>query len=153
MNCNRFESKLIAYMDGKASGAERREVEAHIAACAACRSRVKEFGALWGMLDEMPAVQASQAFDVQLRARIAVEPAPKSFWAWILPPPRLALSVSLLLLFSVWLSTLPPAPGPVVPTEAEFKMINDLPVLENYDVLANFEVLSELPPKPAPVDR
>jgi anti-sigma factor RsiW len=155
MNCNRFESRLIAYMDGKASGAQRREVENHMAACAACRTRVKEFGAVWGMLDELPAIQASEAFDAQLRARIAVEPAPKSFLAWILPSPRLAFSLSLLLLFSVWISSLPPAPGPNPPasTEAEFKMINDLPVLENYDVLANFEVLSELPSKPAPVKR
>ena len=28
-------------------------------------------------------------------------------------------------------------------------MIKDLPVLENYDVLANFEALSELPTQPA----
>jgi anti-sigma factor RsiW len=155
MNCNRWESRLIAYMDGKAGGAERREVEAHLATCEGCRTRARAFTALWGMLDELPAIQASEAFDAQLRARIAVEPAPRSFWGWIAPPPRLALSLSMLLLFSVWLASHPTAPvaDATGPTEAEFKMINDLPVLENYDVLANFEVLSELPSKPAPVTR
>jgi len=32
-------------------------------------------------------------------------------------------------------------------------MIADLPVLEDYDVLANFEVLSELPAQPAATPR
>ena len=54
-----------------------------------------------------------------------------------------------LLVFSIWLSSLPPAGHAPVPvasaSDAEFKMIADLPVLEDYDVLANFEALSELP--------
>jgi anti-sigma factor RsiW len=152
MNCNRLEKRLIAYMDGKASGAERRDVEAHIAACAACRTRAREFGAVWGMLETLPEVEPSAAFDARLRARLAVEPERKSFWATVIPQPRLAFAVSCLLVFSLWLSSLPPAPvpGPPGPTEAEFKMIKDLPVLENYDMLTNFEVLSDLPATPAP---
>ena len=35
--------------------------------------------------------------------------------------------------------------------ETDFRMIRDLPVLENYDVLSKFDVLSELPPSPAAV--
>lgn len=152
MNCNRLEKRLIAYMDGKASGAERRDVEQHVASCAACRTRAGEFGVVWGMLEELPSVEPSAAFDARLRARLAVEPERKSFWSTVMPQPRLAFAVSSLLIFSLWLSSLPPAPapGPPAPTEAEFKMIKDLPVLENYDVLANFEVLSDLPAAPAP---
>jgi hypothetical protein len=38
------------------------------------------------------------------------------------------------------------------PLEADFGMIRDLPVLENYDVLSTFDALSELPAPPtAPV--
>jgi hypothetical protein len=39
------------------------------------------------------------------------------------------------------------APGTtaVQNTEAEFGMIKDLPVLEDYDVLTSFDALSELP--------
>lgn len=158
MNCERMEGRLIAYLDGRASRTERREVEAHLAACVACRTRAEEFRRLWGVLDEVPMEQPSPAFDARLRARLAAEPARASVWSWLMPSPRLAFAVSLLLILSVWISSLPPATPPAPPTpvnsEAEFKMIKDLPVLEDYDVLANFEALSELPPsKPASGDR
>jgi anti-sigma factor RsiW len=155
MSCKGFESRLIVYLDGKASGAARRDMERHMAACAACRTRAREFGVLWGLLDELPGVEPSTAFDARLRARLAVEPERPSFWATVLPSPRLAFAVSLLVLCSIWISSRPPAPvpGPPGPTDAEFKMIKDLPVLENYDVLANFDVLSELPPRTAPERR
>jgi anti-sigma factor RsiW len=148
MDCERIETRLIAWLDGRASKAERHEVEEHLRACEACRLRAEEFRQLWGVLDEMPTVEASPAFDARLRARMAVEPPRASLWSWLIPSPRLAFAVTALLLLSVWISSLPPAnlPPPPASTDAEFKMINDLPVLENYDVLANFEVLSELPP-------
>lgn len=158
MNCERMENRLIAYLDGRASPAERREVEAHLAACGACQTRAEEFRRLWTVLDEVPAEEASAAFDARLRARLAAEPAPSSVWSWLVPSPRLAFAISLLLILSVLISLLPPAAPPAPPapanSEAEFKMIKDLPVLEDYDVLANFEALSELPPsKPATEDR
>ena len=158
MNCERMENRLIAYLDGRASPTERREVEAHLAACVACRTRAEEFRRLWDVLDEVPVEQPSPAFDARLRARLAAVPTRASVWSWLVPSPRLAFAVSLLLILSVWISSLPPAnpPAPSTPvnSEAEFKMIRDLPVLEDYDVLANFEALSELPPsKPATEDR
>ena len=153
MSCKQMETGLIAYLDGKANRTERREVEAHLAACAACRTRAEEIRALWGVMDELPLVEPSPAFDARLRTRVAAEPR-RSFWAWLAPSPRLAFAAMLLLIASVWLSTLPPAPPPnaappPMNPEAEFRMIKDLPVLENYDVLANFEALSELPAQPA----
>ncbi len=152
MSCKRMESQLIAYMDGTATEGVRREVEKHIADCAACRARAREFSVVWGAMSALPAIEPSQAFDARLRARLEVEPVRQGFWAGILPSPRLAFAVSLLLLFTVWLSNRPAdvVPGPPAPTEAEFKMIENLPVLENYDLLANFDVLSDLPAKPAP---
>lgn len=150
MKCERIETRLIAYLDGRAADADRREVEAHLAACSACRARAEEFRRLWGVLDEVPMVAPLPSFDAALRQRIAAEPARPRLWAWLVPSPRLVFAVSLLLVLSVWLTSLPPAitPGPPANSEAEFKMIKDLPVLENYDVLANFEALSELPAPP-----
>lgn len=147
MNCERMETQLIAYLDGKAREAERREVEAHLAACAACRQRAEEFRRVWGVLDEMPAVEPTMGFDARVRQRVATEPQPRWF-EWLMPSPRLALAVSLLLVLSVWVSSLPPAPvveNTVARTEEDFKAIENLQVLEDYDVLSNFEVLSELP--------
>jgi anti-sigma factor RsiW len=154
MNCKRIEAKWIAYFDGKANPSERREVEAHLASCSACRRRAEEYRAMWDVLDEVPQILPSPSFDAALRARVAAEP-PRGRWLWLLPSPRLAFAVSMLLLLSVWISSRPVAvaPNTVTPPstavqaggEADFRMINDLQVLENYDVVSNFDALSDLP--------
>ncbi|HEY1866355.1 MAG TPA: hypothetical protein VGG55_04730, partial [Candidatus Acidoferrales bacterium] len=51
-------------------------------------------------------------------------------------------------------TSFPPARPPAVTvapqgSDAEFRMIKDLPVLEDYDVVANFDALSDLPAQPA----
>jgi len=64
------------------------------------------------------------------------------------PQPRAAFAASLLLLATIWIGSRPgnvnvPNGGPNGPT-AQIDP-NDLPVLENYDILANFEPLEDLP--------
>ena len=154
MNCGHTEKKLVAYLDGKLTISERREFDAHLATCAACREKAVGFRSLWEMLEELPAVMPSPAFDGRVRARVQQEPGRAGFWNWIVPSPRMAFAATALLIASVWLSsfqpgripvTYPPAGAVVQNTEAEFGMIKDLPVLENYDVLTSFDALSELP--------
>jgi anti-sigma factor RsiW len=150
MRCNELEGKLVEYLDGRARPAERRAAEAHLAGCDSCRVRAEEFRALWSTLDDLPAITPSPAFDASLRARIAAAPAHRGFWAW-LPSPRLAFALVALIAVSAYISSIPqgslkqPAPVASVVTESDFRMINDLPELENYDVLSKFDALSELP--------
>lgn len=155
--CTGMEDKLIEYLDGRAKPAERRDVEEHLSACAECRVRAEEFRMLWNALDDLPVISPSPAFDASLRARIVAEPARRGFWNW-LPSPRLAFAVTALVTMSVWLSSMPRVatdrakiqPQVTQETEeADFRMIRDLPVLENYDVLSKFDALSELPDLPA----
>jgi anti-sigma factor RsiW len=149
MNCERISTELIAYLDGRAGAAERREVESHLAACAACRVRAEGFRGVWKALEEIPVVEPSLGFDARIRQRIAAEPRPRP-WSWLMPSPRLAFSLCLLVALSTYISSRPPAmTESAPPTEEGFKMIKDLPVLEDYDVLSNFEALSELPQAPA----
>lgn len=144
MKCDGIESKLISYMDGRAADAERREVELHLVACAACRARVQEFQSLWGALDAMPAVEPSPAFDARLRASMAAEP--RRGWGWLAPVPRLAFAVTLLAVLSVWIGSRPDADVEMSDIPMFEQKASDLQALEDYDVLANFEPLSELPP-------
>ena len=150
MNCNVAGKYLIAFMDGSIDRTRRREVESHLSDCNSCRQRAVELRQLWEILDEVPALPPSPGFDVLVRARIAQNGAHSGLWAWLIAPsPRLAVGVTALLFCSVWLSSVRPTarpPAPVVASSAaEFRMIADLPVLEDYDVLAEFEALSELP--------
>jgi hypothetical protein len=59
---------------------------------------------------------------------------------------------------SVWLSSMPRVapnqpPAAQMSADADFGMIRDLPVLENYDLLSKFDALSELPVPPAVANR
>jgi anti-sigma factor RsiW len=143
-----MEQQMMPYVDGRLKIGEQREVEAHLASCPACRVRVNEFRAVSGLLDELPQIEPSPAFDARVRARVAAEPVKQSWWAVFAPSPRAALAASMLLLATIWIGSRPTTPGnhsqnvAVNPANID---PNDLPVLENYDILANFEPLEDLP--------
>jgi len=153
MKCEDASNELIGYLDRRANSAERREVEEHLAACAACRMRAEEFRKVWNVLDELPAHEPSFAFDAKVRQRIAAEPR-RAWFKWFVPQPRLAFSVALLAALTVWMARLPQNPSRTLasaPTEDEqFQMIDHLGVLENFDMLSNSDVLSELPAQTRP---
>lgn len=149
MKCEDVSKELIGYLDRRANSAERRQVEEHLTACAACRTRAEEFRELWSVLEEVPAIEPSFGFDARVRQRVAAEPRPR--WFGFVPQPRLAFSLALLFALSVWLAKLPqsntiPAPMAAATESEQFQAIKDLGVLDNYEVLTKFDALSELSP-------
>jgi anti-sigma factor RsiW len=154
MSCERMESRILAYMDGRLNESERAEVQKHLDACPACRVRATEFSSVSDLLDELPMIDPSPAFDVRVRARIAAEPAKQSWWAplWatLRPSSRIAFAASMLLLATVFISyRTDNVVTPIPPDQADAEMMQDLSVMEDHDTLSNFEPLKELPP---PVD-
>jgi anti-sigma factor RsiW len=150
-----MESRILEFMDGRLKESERAEVQKHLDTCAACRVRATEFSAVTELLDELPMIEPSPAFDMRVRARIAAEPIKQNWWAllWttLRPSPRIALAASMLLLATVYVSWhgIVPDPPPIPQDEADAAMMQDLSVIEDHDTLSNFEPLKELPP---PVD-
>src|SRR5437667_11209039 len=88
MSCGRMESKILGYMDGRLKEGERLEMEKHLSTCAVCQLRVNEFRAVHVLLDELPMIEPSAAFDVRMQARVAAEPAKQNWWAWFASSPR-----------------------------------------------------------------
>jgi hypothetical protein len=150
-----MESRILEFMDGRLKETERAVVQKHLDACAACRVRATEFSAVTDLLDELPLIEPSPAFDVRVRARIAAEPVKQSWWsqlaASLRPSPRIAFAASALLLATVFISYrgIAPEPPAIPQDEADAAMMQDLSVIEDHDTLSNFEPLKELPP---PVD-
>ena len=142
MSCSRMENKILAYVDGRLKESERLEMEKHLSTCAPCQLRVNEFRSVHALLDELPMIEPSEAFDVRVRARVAAEPAKQSWWAWFTPSPRVLFAASLLLLATVWVGRYSVSDPPQIDQA-------DIPVLENYDVISSFEPLTELPQAPA----
>ncbi len=149
MKCENVSKELIAYLDRRASSAERSMVEEHLAECANCHARAEELRTLWSVMDEMPVIEPSLGFDARLRQRVAAEPA-RSWIGWLVPQPRLAFSMAFLLLLSVWVARFPARPVAVntvaTAQQEDFNAIKDLGVLENYDVVTKMDALSELAP-------
>jgi anti-sigma factor RsiW len=143
MSCGRMEKKIMGYVDGRLKEGERLEMDKHLSACAACRVRVNEFRAVNVLLDELPKIEPSSAFDVRMQARVAAEPAKQSWWAWFAPSPRVAVAASMLLLATVWLGSRP-AESSLSAADVE-KINQNMQVLENYDVISDFSPLSDLP--------
>ena len=144
MSCSRMEKKILGYVDGRLKESERLEMEKHLSTCAACRLRVNEFRAVNVLLDELPVIEPSAAFDIRMQARVAAEPVKQSWWAWFAPSPRVVLAASMLLLATVWIGS---RRADSSLSAADIEKINqNMPVLENYDVISDFGPLSELPP-------
>jgi anti-sigma factor RsiW len=138
MSCSRMENKILGYVDGRLKEGERLEMEKHLLTCGACHLRVNEFRSVHALLDELPMIEPSAAFDLRVRARVAAEPAKQSWWAWFMPSPRVAFVASMLLLGMVWIGSYNPV-SISTPIDQD-----DVPVLENYDVISSFEPLTEL---------
>jgi len=137
-----MENKILGYVDGRLKEGERLEMEKHLSTCGPCQLRVTEFSSVHALLDELPMIEPSEAFDLRVRARVAAEPAKQSWWAGFLPSPRVAFAASMLLLGTLWIG---PFSGSIdTPIDQA-----DVPVLENYDVISSFEPLTELPQAPA----
>jgi anti-sigma factor RsiW len=153
MSCSRMESKILAYVDGRLKESERLEMEKHLSACGACQLRVNEFRAVTSLLEEVPQIEPSAAFDVRVRARVAAEPVKQGWWAWFTPSPRVAFAASLLLLATVWVGYESKTQLPFEnPKEADAQMIQEMQVLDDQDVISNFDPLKDLP-QPVPADQ
>jgi hypothetical protein len=149
-----METKILGYIDGRLKAGEQREMEKHLASCPTCTVRVNEFRMVGDLLGELPMIEPSDAFDVRLAARIAAEPVKQPWWSWLGAAPRVLVAASMLLLATVWIGNRPlertdvasngggSDEGQVMQQQDQDQ---DLPVLENYDILANFEPLTELP--------
>jgi anti-sigma factor RsiW len=141
MSCSRMENRILGYVDGRLKEGERLEMEKHLLTCAACQLRVNEFRAVSVLLDELPMIEPSAAFDVRVHARVAAEPAKQSWWAWFTPSPRVAFAASMLLLATVWIGSRTDN----ALTAGDIDNIDqNMPVLENYDVISDFAPLSDL---------
>lgn len=164
------EDEIVPYLDSRLSESERQRLDRHLADCSDCRTRMGEIRAVMSVLDEWRAVGPSPAFDAAVRERLRAEPEPARGWAWLRLRPAWAAALMLAVVAAIglWQLTSPVPPletetvqqqAQVDPTptpesapdstagEGDSLLLLDSPVLlENYELLAEFDVLFE----PAP---
>ncbi len=157
------EAEIIPYLDARLSDAERQRLDRHLADCPVCRTQMAEFRALLGVLEEWKAVEPSPAFDAAVRERLRAQPEPLHRWAWLRLRPAwgAVLVVLVVVAIGLWQLTSPVPPqeqgsaperAQVVPDTApetasaegdSLELLDDPVLLENYELLAEFDVLFE----------
>jgi hypothetical protein len=162
MNCKQLERYAIEFTEG-AAFPEREAVERHLRTCTTCAERLQGFSDVSRLLDGWEGIQPSASFDARLGQRVAAQPAAAGWWErlteeWLRFPsasPALAGAVLAIVLAAVALvryypssfPTTEPQPAPIAVDSTgpdELALYQDLPVLEDWDMLSNFEVLQEL---------
>jgi hypothetical protein len=67
MRCDEWSERLAPYLSGEIPGADRREAEEHLAACAACRREIADLARTWEELGRLPAPEVPSQ---RMRARL-----------------------------------------------------------------------------------
>lgn len=161
------EEQVVPYLDGRLGADERVGIDAHLEACAECRTRLSELRGVLDVLGEWPAVEASAGFTAAVRARVEAEAqAGASAWTWRWVYAGAAVVAAAVLLVVLRPPSPPPSapptpiaqptetPGGVTPgTETVKEEAGDdlaavEPILlENYELLREFDILFEAQPK------
>ena len=147
----------MEYLDGRLAAGDRATLERHLASCAACAERLEGFRAVSTALGAWEAPEVSPWFDARLRRRIAAGEAAGPWW-WpgrlrLALRPAYALGLAAVLLAGslvIWnrrpASVAHNAPAPKPQAVEKQRLEEIMPVVDDYDILANFDVLADLKP-------
>jgi len=174
MNGNCFErEQLFAYALEMLEMQDKLEVGQHVAQCAACREVLEAYRQLDRVLETWQPIEPSPWFDARLRSAVATaEESLPSLWArvlaglgwsrWMAPalvatmvaavsaviverPPGIHPNFSAHVIGSVSPGSAANAPSQANTAEMAEERTGGAATLDDYDMLANFDVLSELP--------
>ena len=131
MQCDTLKDEFVAH-----GGALSNAAKTHLEGCGACEAFVRENQALNALLREDPGSEPRPGFDTKFFARLEAEKTPawrraltgRGLWLW----GSLATAAALVLVL-----TRAPAPETPPLDEAELALAMNLPLLENYEVLAD----------------
>jgi anti-sigma factor RsiW len=140
------ETALVPFAKDELAPDERARVQAHLAACEACRRALADVRAVLVELAAAPAPPAPHwgRYRVELRARIDARARAPRRWQRPMPIAVSAGLAAALLLFVLW----PPAPVEQRPVDLaaldEAVIGARLDMLEHYDVVERLDLLEEL---------
>jgi hypothetical protein len=126
---------VMAYLDGEGPADRTREIEAHLASCAACRtiaSELREGSARmreWRIEEPPQSLIAPQSRRPLASGRPALAPGRSRVWAWVTRPSHLAAAAAVVLILAAGLLQQPRQPAMEARTSREKpETIVDFPV-------------------------
>lgn len=93
MQCEVIEELISAALDGEATAEEQRQIDEHLATCAACRQAMTDLQAAQSLSRSIGVTEAPFGFRQRVMQRIETQPSHSwAFWHW----PRLAYGLAAL---------------------------------------------------------
>ncbi len=164
-DCARTRTDLVAFLDGELPPGEAQPVEAHLAACGACRAERQALAASWDLLDELAPV-AARPGGLEEVERSILPPAQGRLLRWRPVRPGVvawaAAAAALLLALGVSWAALrapqepsvaiqPDAPAPrLTPSAAPERAPRRTPAEEQPALEAPRRIVDDVPPSRAP---
>ena len=156
MRCRRCRGMLSAMVDGELTATARSRVEAHLADCPACASRLAELRGALTLLDQHQELEISDGFDAGFRRKLAAtgqqEPVSRRHW-WRLPAlaTLAAAGLAAVIVVALHRGEVPGEPSPSPPLAladlalvTRLELLQDFEVVNNLDALEDFAVVSQL---------
>lgn len=154
MKCNQIETFLLDYVSGKLAPADRAAAQQHLAVCPECRMRAEGFRMVSTVMDDWDTPEISPWFNARLRQRIAAEEALGwnwlRAWDWFKQPAAATAFAAILIVGSlaVWTARPSvqsnPSEGARIHVGHKDQVDELMPVVDDFDMLANFEVIQDL---------
>lgn len=149
------EDRLIALAAGELDAAERRQVEAHLAGCAACRTAQTDFGRIAVELARpVPPAVHWGAYRAELRDKLEARQAggmPRVWWPWSLRPLSMAMAAGLVAVM-IWIGG--PGGSPLLGNgdlaaddsilASRLGLISRLDLVQQLDLLEDLDVIGRL---------
>jgi anti-sigma factor RsiW len=138
MNCSGLSPEdLVAWLDGECDAAEAARVEAHVAACAACRREAELLRGSAALLARLPGLAAPAGFDARIVAAVRNTSTPAGRVFHLRPGVAAAAAAVVAVAAGVWWfagSRDASSPG-VLSAREEEALAEDLAVISSLDVL------------------
>ena len=137
MNCQSIREQFDERLDGRLAQSQQAAFDAHVAACADCRSEWRAYAGAWEVIERQPGIEPSFGFVERTLWRLDERPAVGRSWFWQ-PTVRWATLAAAVVTLSV---------GGWVERERRqerrhaevYAQVQQADYLEDFDVIANLD--------------
>ena len=82
MSCKAIKEQFDERLDGRLAQSQQAVFDAHLAACAECRSEWRAYAGAWEVIGRQPGIEPSFGFVERTLRRLDEQPTAGHFWFW-----------------------------------------------------------------------
>jgi anti-sigma factor RsiW len=136
MDCKKVERLLLRFLDDRLEPGEKRLLQAHLSACAACRAKDREYRRILDLVRPQTVPEPLPYFKERVMAKLEAKAAPGPAFLWLRWAHRaVAFSLAVLILFGAGILLLRPQEPRELSQTERFLLLNENPLGEAASIL------------------